>query len=532
MSKTKSSTTRRLARAGFAAGAASSLLVAALATPAYAANVPVTLSQSTGPSNGTPTITASASSAWLVGVTNPAISFSVPACVSTYTSAMSTSVTGITTTAGNLLATSVRKLTDNKLAVTVPAGVQLATPTPTTGTTKYNVCIYASSTAGAPQIGNSTYSVAAAAAITGVSPSAAPSVGGTTVTVSGTNLPTTAAGFIGLTVGGASVPVSNITPAGPNSFAFVAPARAAGKDVMIELTTAAGPARLLGQFTYLPSIVAAPNTASNKRNAVDVNILGSNFVSMNFVGGFNDANAHVYLVNGKYDPTNSTGKTNAGIAECLNVFVVSDEELICTLNLTQQLDKSGNVTLTTRSPADIVTTAGSPNISSATANFTAADIGKQVTAASEAKILYGSTIISVQSPTQATISTNGVADGTGLTAAIGGTRSVAATGSAASKDLTSSALFTQRDVGRPVSGAGVDAGSHIVSVSANGNTATLNRTPTGNVAGPVTVGSQNPVPNDTYYLTVVNNGAVDAQTQLTYQESLVSSASAFTVADF
>lgn len=541
MSKTKSNTRRRIARAGFAAGAATAVLVAATAAPALAVVVPLTLSSATGPSAGTPTITASSTTAFLTGVTAPAVTFSVPACVATYTSAASTAVPAIAATTGNILATSARKLTNNKLAVTVPAGVVLASPAPTTGTTKFNVCVYASSTANAPQIGSAAYSVATAAGLTSVSPAAAPSVGGSTVTVSGSNLPTTAAGFIGLSVGGTAVPAANINPVSSSSFSFIAPPHAPGTNQLIELTTAAGPTRLLDAFAYSDAVIVTPNTAPNETTAIDIDVIGSNFISTPFTGAWNDTNGHIYLVNGTYNPTASGGnKTVTPIQECLNTFVVSDTELICTLNLTQRLGVSGNVLPTARTAiADVVSDGTAVITSPANAAFTQADVGKQVdqTAGGDNgtfdEVPDGATIISVQSATQATLSANVESSVAALTITVGASRTVAITTGVTNTTtlVGASGVFSQRDVGRPlVAGGGIAAGTHITAVTGT-TTATLSRATTGTVTT-VDVGSANPVPDDNYTVTVVNNGAVGAQLDLDYSQSGISSGAAFTVADF
>lgn len=66
---------------------------------------------------------------------------------------------------------------------------------------------------------------------------------------------------------------------------------------------------------------------------------------------------------------------------------------------------------TTRTPTDGVTTSGSPVVTSATAAFTAYDVGSAI---SGAGIPALATIVSVQSATQATISANATATATGV----------------------------------------------------------------------------------------------------------------------
>ncbi len=54
-----------------------------------------------------------------------------------------------------------------------------------------------------------------------------------------------------------------------------------------------------------------------------------------------DGNAHVYVVSGAYDGSNSP-KDNGEVGECVNVLVISDTELVCTVNTDESFDQSGD----------------------------------------------------------------------------------------------------------------------------------------------------------------------------------------------
>lgn len=342
MRKSEPSTGSRLLRAGIATAATAALVVGA-AAPAFAASVPLTLSSTTGPSAGGNTITATAATAFLSGVTTPAVTFQVgTACSATYVGAAA-----VTATAGVVVvsAANVKKLANNKISITVPAGVAL---TGTQTSAKFNICVYSGTTVaatgvtGSPLVGNATYTVSAKATITGVTPAAGPALGGTTITVTGTNFPAT-----GMTASIGGTALRNIVVgAGGTSFTAVTAPRAAGDDLTLSVTTSGGTVNRTTAFSYSNGIVVAPNTAPTN-TTVDVDVMGVGFTGMTFTPGAASTtdDAHVYLVEGDYDPTadttTTTNKANGPLAECTGVLVVSDTELICTLDLGNSLSAAG-----------------------------------------------------------------------------------------------------------------------------------------------------------------------------------------------
>lgn len=340
MRKSEPSTGSRLVRAGMATAATAALVVAGAATPAFAASVPVTLSSLAGPTTGGNTITAASTTAqaFLSPSATVNATFSIPACQTTWNSTASTAVTPSSTTVGNVPVTggTAKKITNSKASITVPAPLPIAVTG--TASTKYNVCIY-SGGAGSALAGTGTYTVAVAptfAASGVVSPASGPSLGGTRITVTATGgLPTTA-GSITATLGG--VPLTAITPNTATSFSATTPAHAPGETNLV-VTTAAGSKTITDAFTYANGILIEPNTAPRTSTAQIVDVMGAGFLNYDFTGA---GDAKVWLVDGQYDPGTQTSggggvpATEYAVgptAECTGVTVISDNELLCTLNL-------------------------------------------------------------------------------------------------------------------------------------------------------------------------------------------------------
>ncbi|WP_433080566.1 IPT/TIG domain-containing protein [Dactylosporangium sp. CA-052675] len=340
---------------------------------AFAATVPLTLSAASGPSGGGNTITATATTNIFTTATTPAVEFqyvgtgAAASCSATYLApaaiAPTTAPTGTAAyvqTAGVIAVppANVKKLggtNTNKISVTVPAGLALAntgggTPTILQSTAKYNLCVYSGTTVaatgvtGSPLIGNAAYTIAGKPTITGVSPATGPALGGTTITVTGTNFPST--GMTG-TLGGTAL-TNIVVASGGTSFTATAPAHAAQTGVSLIINSAGGIVTQTAAYDYTNGVVISPNTAAPS-STVDVDVQGVGFLAPNFTTSDgttpNDTNAHVYLVSGAYDPTPdttvNTNKANPEVAECVNVLVVSDTELICTLVLTGSIGVTG-----------------------------------------------------------------------------------------------------------------------------------------------------------------------------------------------
>jgi IPT/TIG domain-containing protein len=526
---------RRLAKVGLAAGAATATVLAATATPVLAAAVTVTTNPAAGPTAHATPITVSANN-YLYGVTSPAVIFSVPACPATFSS----TVTAASATAGAAPVTDTRKVTDSMLAVTAPVTVVNAT---TTTLQKWNVCVYANGTNGA-NIGKGTYTVGTSPTATAVSPGSGPAGGGNSVVITGTAFPTTigSTGIISATIDG--LPLTSLKSISDTAFSGVMPTHAAGKNLTLSVNTAVGTVYLQNAYSYQNGVGVTPNTAPNSAGPVDVAITGSNLLTPTFPNGASTASTgHVYLVQGIYDPTvnGSSEKTNGPVAECTDVLVFDDNDLICRMQLWQDLATDGTINAAdTRQVGDLVTTTGSTTVTSATANFTQADVGLPIAENGGTTHLPASEYITaVLSPTTATVTTStGITTGAGVVTDIGGDRAALVgtmTNTIGSNTIVDgTAEFLPSDVGRQVTGTGgnLPAGTIITSVSSDKTTVTLSRPSVTSAITALSIKGPARVPNGAYVVTVANNGAVDAQTNATYDQSVVSSSSTFTVANY
>ncbi|MDT4995111.1 MAG: trimeric autotransporter adhesin [Actinoplanes sp.] len=533
-----------------------------IAAGPYGAGV-ITLAPASGPSGGGNGITVSSASPFLAGYDTPGILFTTEAaCRATYDTSLIGSVTPIA-----VVASDIRKLTDNRLALNAPA-LTLVASLPTT----YNLCIYRDSVEDTSQIvQGASYLVSAPATPTGVSPSAGPATGGTVITVSGSGFPdVTDTGTISAMLGG--VPLTNIVKVNTSAFQATTPRHSADTNVPLVVTTAAGTKALQNAFSFLNTLSVRPNTAPNTTVAVNLEIGGSGFLGYTFGAnaGANAQLAHVFLVGGVYNPaaTAAGARANGPLADCGSVLVTSDESLVCTLRLDKRLDLRSTATganpilawdPSTYSNLSIVatTTAGSPIIGAASGGtFSNDDIGQLVKEdTGNVSIPAGLVITQVLSTTRAVMSGNAIAS-TGGAIDIGNAVSAGTYGAASqpgrsianiswltlSKTLVASTTpggtqvpgtFSSTDVGRVlVAGTGITVGTTIVAVSPNGATATLS-TATSNTASAATIALFPPaaVPVGAYSITVVSNGNVDAATaDPNYQQSVVSSGATFTVA--
>ncbi len=150
-----------------------------------------------------------------------------------------------------------------------------------------------------------------------------------------------------------------------------------------------------------------------------------------------------------------------------------------------------------RSVTDLVTTLGSPTVTSATAAFSSEDIGRPI---SGAGIPPAASILSVESATKATMTSNATAAASGVAATIAGfaSRSVTDLVTTADSDVvtSASASFTSRDEGVTIRGPGIPDSTTILSVqSPTQATMTAKATAAGTVAGAI---GQSPVDRPLY----------------------------------
>jgi hypothetical protein len=518
------------------------------------------------------------------------------------------------TTAGNpppivLSGSAVRRITAGKLLLNVP-------PLTLTGNqpTPYQVCVYANNAGGA-LVASAAYTAALTATPTAVTPSAGPMSGGNTITVLGTDFPTEP-GRITATLGG--VALTNIQPINDRAFTALVAAHPAEDDVTLIVTTPMGTRTLVGAYSYLNMIKATPNTAPSSAGSVDVMLAGSRFLSIPF--GTGGTAARIYLVDGVYngaDAGDGTGaRANGPVAECADVLPLSDDELVCTLQLGRRLNAAGTAffdpsTYTNNLDNDISATVGSRLVVSTAGRFSRNDTGLPVWSPTGI-VPPGTTVAAVLSPTRALLSRPSAMSGGGLTLNIGGqplrqlgSALITVAGSPTVTLNPGSGSFTKADIGRVFGNTiGIANGTSIVSIGAGGTAATLSAPATAGttftLAGvtatdgstmisstaltgnemPATVGPNTlgipagtmltsvnqangtatlsasavgggqgsltltrpvngslyagaPVPNGSYHLTIVSNGAPDAAlTDPGYFQTDVTSSSTFTVAPF
>nr|WP_296066516.1 IPT/TIG domain-containing protein [uncultured Actinoplanes sp.] len=455
-----------------------------------------------------------------------------------------------------------RVLTPYKLAVTVPTGTAAAGGLTLANSTPANflVCVYDTSNSDALTAKSTStsndYQVGPVARIDSITPATGPSQGNTTIKVTGANLDllvgangsANSAGSV--TIDGQVAAIVGV-PTASTLYATV-PAHSAGGPFTVALNAPGGQTVKQASYTYTNGISISPNTAPNtKVTPTDVDITGVGFQSMDWSGTANgntpnSPTAHVYLVKGIYDPT-ATGnvglyaapKTNGQITECQDVLVIGDTELVCSLYLAGNGLKSlggaanrSGLTGTTASTTATTLTVGSGTLSQQ-------DVGAAVRGTGIADGVY------ITNVTNATTATLNKATGTQLAAAaltLLPSRTLAnVVRTSGSPTVTLSGGFAATDVGRPVYGTGIPNGATIAAVANDTNSATLstnaNQTFTGDLRIGATPVAESPVPNGTYTLTVVSNGTSDVQTggaraDAAFKQSIISSGSTFTVADY
>ncbi|WP_172890731.1 IPT/TIG domain-containing protein [Actinoplanes derwentensis] len=514
----------------FYSGTSNGSTLVGVSASTYGVSLPaVTLSSPVGSWAGGNGITLDSPQGILVGVGAPGVLLaSAERCPRTFTAASGYNV--VHPAAGRI-----RKASDTRVALTVPplAGSAPAGPTP------FQICVYNGTTVGAStMLAAAPYTASVVQTLSSIMPASGTALGGTMITVSGTGFPT-APGSIQATLGG--LPLTEIMPVNENTFTARTPMHGVERNVALVVTTPAGTRSLSSAYSFLNGIAITPNTASTDIDEVVVAVKGVGFLSTTFSTTVSDA--HIYLVRGGYNPADdgASNKVNGPVSECNDVLPISDNELICTLRLDQRLSSAGTITpqiAVGRSVTDIDTTANSRLISSATASFTADDIGKTLTqTAGTAAVQDGTTIVDVLSGTQAILSMKATATvATSVTARIGSaavrTNGTVDTTNASAEIAADSAAFTSADLGRVITGAGIPAGTTITAIAANGAGATLSANATA-TAPNITASLHDPlgVPAGAYTLTFVTEGSLGVDTTAAgYSQSTVSASSSFTVA--
>lgn len=527
---------------------ASSLLIAdtdALATGYTINGHKLNLNTYQGPSGGGNTVAATTTGGSFSGGISVEFQYvgalALGYCTATYKGAVPPAASSPTTqTAGIVLAPASAVLTSTKAAITVPVLLALTT-TPEQLSANYNVCIYDGTTVDTSALiaGTATpYLIAKATTVSAVTPSAGPAQGGSTITVTGTNFPATG---MTATLAGQALTILAIASNGL-SFTATVPAHTAGGPYNLVVTTQAGATTRPAVFTYTNGIVVTPSTAPGTglaRTWIDVKGIGFAELAFTNTSGSNSnaAGAHAYLVRGTYDPkpttTGGSTKTTGQVLECVDVLVIDDTEVVCGLFLAGNQASTGSSrtvsSCTTSSTALSTLTAAT---TSTTCTFTAADVGMTVAGTS---IAAGTTITAVTGPTTATLSkpsTIAVLATTSITLSPSRTITDAVIASGTLNQVSSATLaFSSSEVGHAISGPGIPTGTTITGVSAG--VATLSNPATAAQASvTMVVWIPFPVSDGTYTVTIVNNGLPNAQATAGYTQSIITSGSTFTVADY
>ena len=476
----------------------------------------IVLSQTSGPSAGGNGLNITSPTSVFAGVVTLNASFTSNAtCGSTYDGTPN-STTNIPVAASNI-----RRLANNRIAITVPA----------LSVANYQLCLYN----GTALLATAPYAGTTVQDATAVTPKAGPALGGNVITISGTSFPT-AAGSITATLGG--TPLTGITPLTATAFTAIAPAHSPMPNAALVINTASGQSVLSNAYSFLNAIEVAPNTAPNTAATVDVIVKGIGFQSATWNSG-DLTGAHVYLVDGVYNSSDagSSARANPPVAECTNVLAFSDTELVCSLQLNRRLNAAGTAFFAAPAPrtASVVTVNGNRVI---TGTFTAQDVG--LTISDNTSIPASTTITQVLSTTQAIISNNAVASGTDASTTIGMPllrTNVAVGVTQGDDDITAaSSTFTNADIGRRIIGAEIPNNTVIVSIANGGAGARLSNSVSATTNASATVdlfAASLPVAEGAYTLTYVTNGSLNAATtDDSYSQSVVSSGSTFTVAPF
>lgn len=341
--------------------------------PASAAAATMTLSSTSGPSGGgnpiiaTATATAAVPAPFpLTGM--PTVQFQYSgtgssACAAKAKDPTQIANTGATTTAGFLTVDpdDVQQISTTKLAFKVPSKPYPAktfagadSTINVTGlalregqtTAKWFVCVYDSpSTTSSTLLATATYTLNVRPKIARILPMSSPAGGGQTITVAGVGFGTGTTATLGGT------PMTGIKlAANGSSFTAIAPAHAPADDLALVVNTPRGPVSSTDPdnngepeddkeetadapltFVYSNGITVTPNNApAGSKVSLDVKGVGFSALSFNKPGAGTptDNKAHVFLVRDAYDPA-----TNRGVQECTNVLVISNVELVCSLDL-------------------------------------------------------------------------------------------------------------------------------------------------------------------------------------------------------
>jgi hypothetical protein len=366
---------KRCGRSSLTSAAVTVLTLTSVSSPVSAAVPTMVLNSAIGPSGGGNTLVATvpgAAMTFLAGAV-PTVQFQHAGTGSTPCSPSAQVVTQITAS-GTITTTgvqtvepgTVKRITARKIAFEVPSssypavgddGVSTGVNpdglalTGTQTFAKWNVCVYDSdSIDSGTLLATASYTVAVRPSITSIVPANSPSLGGRTITVNGTGFSSVDKPISG-SIGGA--PLTDIkVAANGESFTAVTAPRSAASGLALTLNTPGGRVSSLDPdnngrpedadpatadtpitFDYTRELTRIePNTAP-AGSTITLDVFGAGFSQLTFGPGGDptSSDAHVFLVDDVYEPS-----SNRGVAECDVLLVVSDIELICSLDLSAE----------------------------------------------------------------------------------------------------------------------------------------------------------------------------------------------------
>jgi hypothetical protein len=321
-------------------------------TPTVTPQTAMTLSSASGAITGgnTLTLTLGSTATPKFGSGSVGVQFQATTALLAATARCSTNPA----TATQVTAATVQFISTTKVAVRIPD------LTSVTSTNNVVVCAYTAAAATgtipttATVVGRANYLAATAPTlVTGaVEPATGPAVGGQVITVTGTGFPTSVTASTPLTANLGGVALTGITPISATSFTAVTPAGTPSGAITLSVTTNGGSVSQAAAYAYKNGVSVSPNTVPSG-SSVDVDMQGTGFNGIDFstTTGSTSENTkgHVYLVSGVYSgagylPAESVAsagdaalKTTGEATECVNVAVISDTELICTVDATHKI---------------------------------------------------------------------------------------------------------------------------------------------------------------------------------------------------
>ena len=330
----------------------SALAVTPTPTPSVTPQTAMTLSSASGAITGGNTLTLTLGSTATPKFGSGAVGVQFQATTALLAATARCSTNPATTT--QVTAATVQFISTTKVAVRIPDLTTVAT------TNNVIVCAYTAAAATgtipstATVVGRANYLAATAPTLVSnaVEPATGPAVGGQVITVTGTGFPTSITASTPLTATLGGVALTGITPISATSFTAITPAGTPSGAITLSVTTNGGAVSQAAAYSYKNGVSVSPNTVPSG-SSVDVDVQGTGFNGLDLsttTGSTSDnTKAHVFLVSGVYNgagylPAESVAsaadaalKTNGPATECVNVAVISDTELICTVEATHKI---------------------------------------------------------------------------------------------------------------------------------------------------------------------------------------------------